>query len=406
MIRRLCIAFLGLFMAAACQREAPVPLGTGQQAIVLAPGPGGVFTSNCEAACNAADTICGTVQDPANPQLTCCCIGGCPDWGPTCAAGVADGSIGPGESPVGGGVFTGACEQACNASNTTCGTVANAAGQTCCCVGSCPQWGATCAAGVADGTLGPGAVIGPGNGPIVIGIDIAGDLQVSAAGRLTADGPPVTGEDPDCAGTVTAEIAAAIAALAAVLPCDGGAPECVAQVITDLLIGIQPVLIEEQCAGSPVPPTPPAAGVLLQPVPRQRLLTRGEFEAIAIYIGSLSTAIFNRGDNPKTFDLAAAESKALDDKMLAIVKAIRAEVDNRRGGARLNDRDAQGWFDDLSKNATSLKKALDKIAADVNQPKAVRDAAKERSERVQKWIDKLDLIKAGGTFTTRDLATP
>jgi hypothetical protein len=53
-----------------------------------------------------------------------------------------------------------------------------------------------------------------------------------------------------------------------------------------------------------------------------------------------------------------------------------------------------------------LKNALDKIAADANQPKAVRDAAKERSERVQKWIDKLDTIKAGGTFTTPDLGTP
>jgi hypothetical protein len=138
-----------------------VPLGSGEQAVILGAGPGGgVFTGACEAACNGADVVCGTVADPANPASICCCIGGCPDWGPTCAAGVTEGTIGPGESPVGGGVFTGACEQACNGSGTTCGTATNANGQTCCCVGSCPEWGPTCAAGVSDGTIGPGAPVG------------------------------------------------------------------------------------------------------------------------------------------------------------------------------------------------------------------------------------------------------
>jgi len=165
MMKRLCIAFFGLFVAAACQSEPPVSLGSGEQAVILAPGPGGgVYTSACEAACNGADVICGTVQDPANPASICCCIGGCPDWGPTCAAGVTNGTIGPGESPVGGGVFTGSCEQACNASGTTCGTAANAAGETCCCVGSCPEWGPTCAAAVAGG--GPVPLPAPAPAPL------------------------------------------------------------------------------------------------------------------------------------------------------------------------------------------------------------------------------------------------
>lgn len=165
MMRQLCILFFGAFVAAACE-QAPVPLGSGEQAVIIAPGPGGgVYTTECEAACDGADVICGTVQDPAHPANTCCCIGGCPDWGPTCAAGVANGTIGPGESPVGGGVFTGACEQACNASGTTCGTAVNAAGETCCCVGSCPAWGPTCAAEVANG---PGPVPAPVPAPVPV----------------------------------------------------------------------------------------------------------------------------------------------------------------------------------------------------------------------------------------------
>jgi hypothetical protein len=406
MFRRLCIVLLGIFVAAACQQEAPVPLGTGQQAVILGPGPGGVFTGNCEAACNAADTICGTVQDPADPQLTCCCIGGCPEWGPTCAAGVANGTIGPGQSPVGGGVFTDACEQACNASNTTCGTVANAANQTCCCVGSCPQWAPTCAAGVAAGTIGPGGVL-QANGLNVLGA--AGGSGAPPVDPPAPVPPPVPSGDPSCVNGVITQIAAAITELSAALPCDGGEPECVPQVAIDLLIDLQPFLIEEVCA-PPAPPPPAAQVVVLQPAPapapRPRILLRSEFEAIAIYIGKLDTAIFNRLDDPKTTDLAAAESKALQDKMREILKVMKDEVDGRRGGPRLNDGDAKTWFGDLSKSAGALKDALDKVAADVNQPKATRDAARERAGRVKNWIDKLDVIKAGGSFGTLDLVVP
>jgi hypothetical protein len=111
--------------------------------------PDGVFTVNCEQACNEQDTICGTVSDGGGN--TCCCIGGCPWWAAECGEGVANGEIGPGESPVGDGVFTSACENACNAAATTCGTATNAQGETCCCVGSCPQLAQDCAASVENG---------------------------------------------------------------------------------------------------------------------------------------------------------------------------------------------------------------------------------------------------------------
>ena len=139
---------------------------------------------------------------------------------------------------------------------------------------------------------------------------------------------------------------------------------------------------------------------------RLRVISRDEIAAIAIYIAQLDTAIFNLKDDPRTTALAPAESKALQDKMRAIVKTMKDEVDGKRAGPRLNDRDAKAFFDDLSKTAASLKSALDKIAADVNQPQAVRDAAKARADRVKKWQDSLDAIKAGDTFKKADLGTP
>jgi hypothetical protein len=127
----------------------------------IAPGPGGVFTDGCEAACNGAGVICGAVQDPTNGAV-CCCIGGCPGWGPACAQGVGNGTILPGFSPVGPGVFTADCEASCNGAGVTCGTVAGANGQTCCCIGTCPELANACAEGVVSGAIGPGAVPGPG----------------------------------------------------------------------------------------------------------------------------------------------------------------------------------------------------------------------------------------------------
>jgi hypothetical protein len=132
--------------------------------VAIAPGPGGVYTTNCQAVCNASGVLCGAVQDPLNPQFTCCCIGGCPGWGPTCAAGVAQGTILPGFSPAGAGVFTANCEATCNAAGVTCGTVGAPNGQTCCCVGSCPAWANQCAEGVAGGAFGPGVAPAPGGG--------------------------------------------------------------------------------------------------------------------------------------------------------------------------------------------------------------------------------------------------
>ena len=168
MSKRLCIVLFSAIAIIGCQREAEVALGGHTRALDLVPGvpgvPGGVFTPNCEAACSGAGVICGTVAD-GNGQ-TCCCIGGCPGWAATCADGVLNGTIGPGESPVGGGVFTGACEAACNGAGITCGTAANAAGETCCCVGTCPDWADECAAGVESGVIGPGFRRGIGARPV------------------------------------------------------------------------------------------------------------------------------------------------------------------------------------------------------------------------------------------------
>jgi hypothetical protein len=41
----------------------------------------------------------------------------------------------------------------------TCGTVADAAGQTCCCIGGCPQLADFCANGVAQGQIGAGVLV-------------------------------------------------------------------------------------------------------------------------------------------------------------------------------------------------------------------------------------------------------
>jgi hypothetical protein len=166
MSKGFCIVLLGALAMIGCQREPDVPLGgyaqeLGNPALDGVPGvpgvPGGVYTASCEAACNSADVICGTVANDLGQ--TCCCIGGCPGWAAECAAGVQSGDIGPGASPVGGGVFTGSCEAACNGAGVTCGTAENAAGQTCCCVGSCPQWAEACAAAVESGDLGPGVIV-------------------------------------------------------------------------------------------------------------------------------------------------------------------------------------------------------------------------------------------------------
>lgn len=172
------MSLVSLSMVACSSARSPSGLAPTQAATKalagdpIAPGPGGVFTTNCEAACNGAGVICGTVSDP-NTRETCCCIGGCPEWGPICADGVNQGIIGPGVSPVGGGVFTANCEASCNGAGVTCGTVAGANGTTCCCIGSCPQWANTCAQGVANGTIPPGSVPAPGGGVFTPGCEAA-----------------------------------------------------------------------------------------------------------------------------------------------------------------------------------------------------------------------------------------
>ncbi|HVE82163.1 MAG TPA: hypothetical protein VND93_04925 [Myxococcales bacterium] len=164
---------------------------------IIGPGPGGVFTTGCEAVCNASGVICGTVLDPANGSI-CCCIGGCPAWGPTCAAGVANGTIGPGVSPVGGGVFTANCEDSCNGAGVTCGTVAGANGSTCCCIGSCAWWAQTCAAGVASGQFGPGVAPAPGGGVFTASCDNACNFAGVTCGTVL---DPTNGSTCCCIGT-------------------------------------------------------------------------------------------------------------------------------------------------------------------------------------------------------------
>ena len=146
----------------ACGSVDPTPVSTSEGSLDGAPigiGPGGgVFTTGCEAVCNGSGVTCGTVTDPANGQV-CCCIGGCAWWGPTCLNAVANG-LGGGFSPIGGGVFTAGCEDACNGQGVTCGTVMNATGQVCCCIGTCPQNAQFCAAQVSSGNWGPGVIMG------------------------------------------------------------------------------------------------------------------------------------------------------------------------------------------------------------------------------------------------------
>jgi hypothetical protein len=156
---------VGLMPMAACwTAEDPAVEDIGEAEDELAGDPigpapgGGVFTTNCEAACNGAGVICGTVQDPFSLQ-TCCCIGGCLWWAQECADGVNSGAIGVGASPVGdGGVFTAMCESSCNSAGVTCGTVAAPTGQTCCCIGTCPQNANACAMGVARGQIQAGVI--------------------------------------------------------------------------------------------------------------------------------------------------------------------------------------------------------------------------------------------------------
>lgn len=179
-ISLLCTVVLagGLLPMAAClTAEDPAVEETGEAnddlgGVPIGDAPGGVFTANCQAACNNADVVCGTVLDPLTDQI-CCCIGMCPAWGPTCAAGVTNETIGPGESPGGGGVYTASCEASCNGANVTCGTVAAPNGQTCCCIGTCPTWGSTCADLVNSGEIGPGVAPAPGGGFYTVGCETA-----------------------------------------------------------------------------------------------------------------------------------------------------------------------------------------------------------------------------------------